>query len=225
MSETKKLEWDPVGEHIYETGTDRGVLYKVDAKGAYGKGVAWNGLGGVNQNPSGAESTPIYANNKKYLNLVSDEDFAFTITAYQSPEEFDECDGMAQLAAGVTVGQQPRSSFGMSYRTLLGNDTEGTSHGYIIHLVYGATASPSQKDYKSVNNDPEAMELSWDCSTVPVEVPNAKKPTAHITINSTKVKPEQLKQLEEMLYGTETADPKLPLPSELLTIFANTEQI
>lgn len=225
MAETKKLVWDPTGKHTYETGTDRGVLYPTDSTGAYGKGVAWNGLMGVNQNPSGAESTPLYANNKKYMNLISDEDFAFTISAYQSPEEFDECDGMASIAKGVTIGQQPRKTFGMSYRTLIGNDTEGTNHGYIIHLVYGATASPAQKEYKTVNKDPEAMELSWDCSTVPVEVPNAKKPTAHITIDSTTVDKEKLTKLEEMLYGSENTEPKLPSPAELIALFPSVSEV
>ncbi len=218
MATTKRLEWDPVGQHLYETGTDRGVLYVVNAQGAYGEGVAWNGLMSVTQSPSGAEASALYANNKKYLNLISDEDFAFTIGAYQSPTAFDECDGLATLATGVTAGQQPRKTFGMTYRTLLGNDIDGTSYGYIIHLVYGATASPSSRDYKTVNKDPEATELSWECSTIPVECEGLDKPTAHIQINSTLVDSTKLKKLEDMLYGSESAAAKLPTPAELVTL-------
>lgn len=217
---SKKLTWDAVGEHFYETGTDRGVLYVTDSTGAYGTGTAWNGLTGVSQSPSGAEASPLYANNKKYLNLISDEEFSFTISAYQSPVEFDVCDGAVQLTKGVTIGQQPRSTFGMSYRTLLGNDTEGTAHGYVIHLIYGATASPSSKEYKSVNADPEAIELSWECSTIPVDFDGMKKPTAHIEIDSTQVDKDKLAALEEMLYGSETTDAKLPMPADLIKLFS-----
>lgn len=220
MADTKRLVWDQTGERVYETGTEKGVLYPC-ADGAYPKGAAWNGLTGVSQNPSGAEATPLYASNKKYLNLISDEEFAATITAYTYPDEWEECDGSVQLAQGVMVGQQPRKTFGLSYVTLKGNDTEGTSHGYIIHLVYGATASPSSKDYKTTNNDPEAIEFSWEATCIPVEVEGMKKPTAHITIDSTKCKPEELKKLEDALYGTESTEPHLPLPAELKTIFTS----
>lgn len=219
MAQNKRLEWDPVGEHFYETGTDRGVLYVRNDLGVYGDGVAWNGLTGVNQSPSGAESSPLYANNKKYLNLISDEDFGFTISAYQSPEEFDVCDGQVELAKGVTAGQQERKTFGMTYRTSIGNDTKGTNFGYIIHLVYGATASPSSKEYKSINQDKEAMELQWECSTIPVEHAKLVKPTAHIMINSTKVSSENLKKLEDCLYGSESSTAKLPTIDELLAMF------
>lgn len=219
MAQTQRLVWDPVGEHYYETGTDRGVLFVRGDDGSYGTGVAWNGLTGVNQSPSGAESTPLYANNKKYLNLISDEDFGFTISAYQSPEEFDVCDGQAELVKGVTASQQERKTFGLAYRTLIGNDTKGTNFGYKIHLVYGATASPSSKEYKTVNQDKEAMELSWECTTIPVESAKLNKPTAHITIDSTKVSKENLKKLEDCLYGSETAASKLPSIEELVAMF------
>lgn len=219
MAQTQRLVWDPVGEHYYETGTDRGVLFVRGDDGSYGAGVAWNGLTGVNQSPSGAESTPLYANNKKYLNLISDEDFGFTISAYQSPEEFDACDGQAELAKGVTASQQERKTFGLAYRTLIGNDTKGTNCGYKIHLVYGATASPSSKEYKTVNQDKEAMELSWECTTIPVESEKLDKSTAHITVDSTKVSKENLKKLEDCLYGSETAAAKLPSIDELVAMF------
>lgn len=219
MAQTKRLVWDPVGEHFYETGTDRGVLFVRGDDGSYGAGVAWNGLTGVNQNPSGAESSPLYANNKKYLNLISDEDFGFTINAFQSPEEFDACDGQAELAKGVTASQQERKTFGLAYRTLIGNDTKGTNFGYKIHLVYGATASPSSKEYKTVNQDKEAMELAWECTTIPVESEKLDKPTAHITVDSTKVSKENLKKLEDCLYGGETAAAKLPSIDELVAMF------
>lgn len=218
MAETKKLTWDQVGERAFETGVEKGVVYPA-VNGEYPKGAAWNGLIGISQSPSGAESTPLYANNKKYLNLMSDEQFGFSISAYTYPDEFAACDGSAQLAKGVKVGQQPRNSFGMSYVTKNGNDTNGAENGYTIHLVYGATASPSSKDYKTTNDSVEAMELSWEATCVPVEVPGMKKPSAHIEIESKKVTPEQLKSLEDMLYGTESAEARLPLPTELVTIF------
>lgn len=220
---SNKLVWDQVGEHYYSTGTDRGVLYVVDSKGTYGKGTAWSGLTGVSLSPSGAEASALYANNKKYLNLISDEELSYTITAYQSPVEFDACDGSVNYVDGVTVGQQPRKTFGFSFRTLIGNDTENAEHGYVIHLIYGSTASPSSKEYKSVNADPEAIELSWECSTIPIDFEGMKKPTAHIEINSTKVDADKLAKLEEMLYGTETTEPKLPMPSDLITLFGTTD--
>ena len=212
-----KLVWDKIGERLYETGVEKGVLFPF-ANGAYSDGVAWNGLINVTQSPSGAEPSPMYADNIKYLNLMSNEDFGFSIEAYMSPEEFDACDGTAEIAPGVKIGQQSRSIFGFSYVTKIGNDTDGADHGYKIHLVYGALASPSEKGYATVNDSPEAMTLSWECSTTPVEVPGFK-PTAHLEIDSTKVDADKLVALEALLYGTETEKPKLPMPAELITMF------
>ena len=212
-----KLAWDKTGERFYETGVDRVVLYPAVA-GAYPKGVAWNGVTAITMSPSGAEASPLYADNIKYLNLVSAEELGLSIEAYQSPEEFDACDGSAALAAGVSIGQQTRSTFGVSYRTKIGNDTEGADHGYKLHLVYGCLASPSETAYSTVNDSPEAVSLSWEISTTPVEVPGFK-PTASVEIDSTKVDPTQLATLEEILYGTESEEAKLPLPEELVTIF------
>lgn len=214
-----KLVWDKTGERFYETGVEKGVLYP-QVSGAYPKGVAWNGLTAVTESPSGAEATPLYADNIKYLNLMSNEEFGATIEAYTYPDEFAECDGSAELSAGVRVGQQTRKTFGMSYVTRKGNDTEGTDHGYIIHLIYGALAAPSEKAYSTINDSPEAITFSWEVSTTPVEVPGMK-PTACITIDSTKVDKGKLKQLEDKLYGTESSgEATLPLPSEIATIFA-----
>ena len=212
-----KLAWDKTGERFYETGVDRVVLYPAGAS-AYPKGVAWNGVTAITMSPSGAEASPLYADNIKYLNLVSAEELGLSIEAYQSPEEFDACDGSAALAAGVSIGQQTRSTFGVSYRTKIGNDTEGADHGYKLHLVYGCLASPSETAYSTVNDSPEAVSLSWEISTTPVEVPGFK-PTASVEIDSTKVDPTQLATLEEILYGTESEEAKLPLPEELVTIF------
>ena len=215
-----KLVWDKTGERYYETGVEKGVLYP-QVSGAYPTGVAWNGLTSVTESPSGAEATPLYADNIKYLNLMSTEEFGFSIGAYTYPDEFAECDGSASLAEGVNVGQQTRKTFGMSYVTRKGNDTEGTDHGYIIHLIYGALAAPSEKAYNTVNADPEAIEFSWECSTTPVEV-SGMKPTASITIDSTKVDDTKLKALEAKLYGTDepSGQPTLPLPDEVATIFS-----
>lgn len=215
-----KLVWDKTGERFYETGVEKGVLYP-QVSGAYPKGVAWNGLTAVTESPSGAEATPLYADNIKYLNLMSNEEFGATIEAYTYPDEFAECDGSAELSTGVRVGQQARKTFGMSYVTRKGNDTEGTDHGYIIHLIYGALAAPSEKAYSTINDSPEAITFSWEVSTTPVEVPNMK-PTACITIDSTKVDKGKLKQLEDKLYGTEqpSGEATLPLPSEIATIFS-----
>lgn len=215
-----KLVWDKTGERYYETGVEKGVLYP-QVSGAYPTGVAWNGLTSVTESPSGAEATPLYADNIKYLNLMSTEEFGFSIGAYTYPDEFAECDGSASLAEGVNVGQQTRKTFGMSYVTRKGNDTEGTDHGYIIHLIYGALAAPSEKAYNTVNADPEAIEFSWECSTTPVEV-SGMKPTASITIDSTKVDGTKLKALEAKLYGTDdpSGQPTLPLPDEVATIFS-----
>lgn len=213
-----KLTWDQSGQRLYETGLDRGVLYVYD-NNAYGAGVAWNGLTGVTESPSGAEKTPLYANNAKYVELMSVEEFGGTIEAYTYPDEFAACDGSASLVAGVKIGQQPRKTFGFSYRTLIGNDTEGEAHGYIIHLVYGALASPSEKAYATINDSPEAITFSWEFSTTPVEVAG-HKPTAHLEIDSTKVSAAALAAIEAKLYGGEGETDKagLPLPSEVLTI-------
>ena len=209
-----KLVWDKIGEHIYETGVDRGVLYP-QANGKYPNGVAWNGLTGVTESPSGADATDMYADNQKYLSLRAAETFGATIEAYTYPDEFAECDGSAALADGVKIGQQTRKAFGFSYRTLIGNDTEGTDKGYIIHLVYGATASPSSKTRSSVNESPEAVTFSWEISTTPVNV-TGFKPTATIEIDSTKISAKALKAIEAKLYGDETnGTPQLPLPDEI----------
>ena len=219
-----KLVWDKTGERIYETGVEKGVLYPF-ANGTYSKGVAWNGLTNVSENPSGAESTALYADNIKYLNLMSNEEFGASIEAYTYPDEFAACDGSAEIATGVLIGQQKRSMFGLSYVTKIGNDTDGTDYGYKIHLVYGALASPSEKPYSTVNDSPEAITLSWEVSTTPVEVPGFK-PTATVTINSTKVKKEELERLETILYGSESEEARLPLPKELIDIFgSNTEAV
>lgn len=211
-----KIVWDAAGKRYFETGVDHGVLY-VYSNNGYGEGVAWNGLTAVNQSPSGAEATPLYADNIKYLNLVSAEDFGATIEAYTYPEEFEVCDGSAEIAKGVTIGQQPRRTFGFSYRTLIGNDTNGNNHGYKIHLVYGALAAPSERNYATVNDTPEAITFSWTVSTTAVAV-EGFKPTARLSIDSTKVDAADLKALEALLYGTDTAPPTLPLPDEVASI-------
>ena len=212
------LTWDVQGERYYETGVSKGVLYPFK-EGKYSKGVAWNGLTAVNENPSGAEPTPLYADNIKYLNLLSNEEFAATVEAYTYPDEFAECDGSAELAAGVSVGQQKRVPFGLSYVTKLGNDTDGQDHGYKIHLIYGALAKPTQKNYATINDSPEAITFSWELSTTPVAVPNMR-PTACITIDSTKVTPENLKKIEDKLYGKDSEEATLPTPAELATLIA-----
>ena len=213
-----KLNWDVQGERYYETGVSKGVLYPFK-EGKYSKGVAWNGLTAVTESPSGAEPTPLYADNIKYLNLLSNEEFAATVEAYTYPDEFAECDGSAELAAGVSVGQQKRIPFGMSYVTKVGNDTDGQDYGYKIHLIYGALAKPSQKNYATINDNPEAITFSWELSTTPVAVPNMK-PTACITIDSKKVTPENLKKIEDKLYGKDTEEATLPTPAELAALIA-----
>ena len=212
-----RLEWDKVGERLYETGVDQGVMYVQDETGAYREGVAWSGLRSVSESPSGAEPSPLYADNIKYLNLLSTEEFAATIGAYYSPEEFDACDGTATLAKGVTIGQQKRKTFGLCYRTKIGNDIDGDEHGYKIKIIYGALAKPSQKEYQSVNNDPSAIELSWEVSTTPVKV-TGMKPTATLEIDSTKIDAEKLKKLEDVLYGNGENKARLPLPDEIKTL-------
>ena len=213
-----RLVWDKTGERLYETGVRQGVLYPM-VSGAYPKGVAWNGLTAVTESPSGAESTALYADDIKYLNLRSTEEFGATIEAYTYPKEFEECDGSAEIAAGVIIGQQPRKSFGMAYRTALGNDVENENHGYKLHLIYGATASPSEKAYATINDSPEAITFSWEVTTVPVNV-EGFKPTASLTIDSTKVDAVKLAALEDILYGKAEAEARLPLPDEIATLMA-----
>ena len=209
--------WDQEGKRLYETGVEKCALYPRDTTGAYPKGVAWNGITTVTESPSGAEATPIYADNNKYLNLFSTEELGLTIEAYTYPDEFAECDGSASIVEGIYAGQQRRTSFGLAYKTLLGNDVAGTDHGYRLHLVYGCTASPSEKGFSTVNDSPEAISFSWSVTTTPVEV-TGLKPTALLTIDSTKVEKTKLKALEDVLYGTESGTPRLPLPNEVKTL-------
>lgn len=211
-----KLTWDASGERLYETGVKQGVLYVMGSTG-YGNGVAWNGLTAITESPSGAESTPLYADDIKYLDLRSTEEFGATIEAYTYPDEFAACDGSASLADGVSIGQQARKMFGLCYRTTVGNDTDGTDHGYKLHLIYGATASPSEKAYETINDSPEAITFSWEITTTPVSV-TGFKPTASITIDSTKADPTCLAALEAKLYGGENSEPTLPLPDEVKTL-------
>ncbi len=222
-----KLVWDKTGERFYETGVKKGVLYPQEPDGTYSKGVAWNGLISVTESPSGAEVTPIYADNIKYVNLISAEEFGATIEAYTYPDEFAQCDGSAEIAKGVMIGQQARKPFGLSYVTTLGNDVNGDDYGYKIHIIYGALASPSEKGYSTINDSPEAITFSWEITTTPVEV-TGRKPTACVTIDSTKVDPDKLADLEEILYGKDPStpgandgvDPKLLLPDEIIALLA-----
>ena len=210
-----KLKWDQVGERLYETGVSKGVLYPA-LNGAYPTGVAWNGLTAVNESPSGAEATPLYADNIKYLNLMSNEEFGATIEAYMYPDEFAACNGESELASGISIGQQKRGLFGLAYQTKIGSDTDNEL-GYKIHLIYGALAAPSEKAYATVNDSPEAITFSWEISTTPVEV-TGFKPTASLVIDSTKVDATALAKLEEVLYGGTSSDARLPLPDEILEI-------
>lgn len=214
-----KLVWDKTGERLYETGVKQGVLYLLGSAGTYTKGVAWNGLTNVTESPSGAEATPLYADDIKYLNLMSTEEFGGTIEAYTYPDEFAECDGSASLTDGVYIGQQARKTFGFCYRTTLGNDVDNNNYGYKLHLVYGALASPSEKAYGTINDNPEAITFSWEFSTTPVNV-TGHKPTASITIDSTKVDAEKLAALEKILYGddADSTEARLPLPDEVAQI-------
>ena len=213
------LTWDQIGERYYETGVDHGVLYVYD-NGAYGEGVAWNGLTNVSEKPSGAEATALYADNIKYLNLISNEEFGCTIEAYTYPDEFAECDGSAEIATGVIVGQQKRKMFGFSYRTKIGNDTDGNDKGYKIHIVYGCTAAPTEKGYATINDSPEAITFSWEITTTPIEVGSGKRPTACIIIDSTKVNDDtKMTALTNLLYGTTTTPPTIPTIAQLLEIF------
>lgn len=219
-----KIVWDKTGERYYETGVKNGVLY-LQTNGVYNDGVAWNGLTAVTESPSGAEATALYADDMKYLNLYSAEEFRATIEAYTYPDEFGECDGSKELVEGVTIGQQTRKAFGLCYRTVIGNDTDGEAHGYKLHIIYGAMASPSEKAYATINDSPEAITFSWEVTTTPVNVTGAK-PTASVVIDSTKADPTKLAALEVILYGKDptTQDvndgvaPRLPLPDELKTL-------
>lgn len=225
-----RLTWDKTGERYYETGVKQGVLYPIQTDGKYSKGVAWNGLTAVTESPSGAEATALYADDIKYLNLISNEEFGATIEAYTYPDEFAECDGSAALADGVMIGQQKRKTFGLCYKTTVGNDVDGNDYGYKLHLIYGCLAAPSEKAYNTINDSPEAITFSWEVSTTPVSV-NGFKPTSQITIDSTKIaeaKKAKLAELEDILYGkngtgdgqTGATEARLPLPDEVATLFA-----
>lgn len=214
-----KLVWDKVSEHLYETGVDHGVLYRLDQNKQYKNAVVWNGLTGITESPSGADETKLWADNIKYVSLRAAEEFGGTIEAYTYPDEFAECDGSVALVPGVYAGQQNRAGFGLSYRTVLGNDTDLNEHGYKLHLVYGCSCSPSEKSYSTINDSPDAITFSWEFSTTPVEV-TGHKPTACIVIDSTKVEATKLKALEDALYGTEQADAYLPMPDEVITLLS-----
>ena len=213
-----KLEWDKSGEKLYETGVKNCALY-VFKDNAYDKGIAWNGITGITESPSGAEASPLYADDIKYLNLISNEDFGATLEAYTYPKEFEECDGTAEISKGVSIGQQNRKTFGLVYKTTLGNDVDGNNHGYKIHIIYGCLAAPSEKAYASINDSPEAITFSWELSTTPVEV-NGFKPTSTITIDSTKIDAGKLKKLEDKLYGSETGEATLLLPNEIMALLS-----
>ena len=215
-----KIKWDETGEKIYETGVKNGVLYLPNETGEYVKGVAWNGLTAVTESPSGAESTPLYADDIKYVELFSAEEFGATLECYTYPDEFAECDGSAEVTPGVIIGQQNRKTFGLCYRTTLGNDVKGNEFGYKLHLIYGAKASPSEKSYSTINDSPEAITFSYEITTTPVNV-TGHKPTASLTINSTKVEAGKLQQLEALLYGGDSAEAKLPLPDEVINLLKN----
>lgn len=220
-----KIKWDETGKRLYETGVDHGVLFPISSEGTYNKGVAWNGLTAVTESPSGAEANPLYADNIKYLNLIAAEDFGATIEAYTYPDEWAACDGSAEVAPGVMIGQQSRKTFGLCYRTKIGNDIDGQDHGYKLHCVYGALAAPSERGYQTVNDSPEAITFSWTVTTTPVDVPGFK-PTAIMTIDSTKTDKEKLAKLEEILYGKDPTSPegedgvdaRLPLPAEIIEL-------
>lgn len=214
---TQRLTWDDAGKRLYETGVKQGVLYPQDDNGAYPKGVAWNGLTAVTESPEGAEPTPLYADDIKYLNLLSTEEFKATVEAYTYPDEFAECDGSGSLVEGVTIGQQNRKTFGLSYRTSLGNDVKGNEYGYKLHIVYGCLAAPSEKAYATVNDSPEAITFSWEVSTTPVNV-TGFKPTASLVLDSVKLGAAKMKAIEDVLYGSSTAEARLPLPDEIKSI-------
>jgi hypothetical protein len=212
-----KIVWDQIGERFYETGVKNGVLYVQDDEGNYGNGVAWNGLTAVTESPSGAEATALYADDIKYVNLMSAEEFGATIEAYTYPDEFEACDGSASLAAGVSIGQQPRKAFGLCYKTVVGNDVQGNALGFKIHLIYGAKAAPSERAFQTINDSPEAITFSWELTTTPVNV-SGYQPTANLVIDSTKVAPEALAKIEAKLFGTESEEPILLLPDEVVAL-------
>lgn len=214
---TQRLTWDDAGKRFYETGVKQGVFYPQDDNGAYPKGVAWNGLTAVTESPEGAEPTPLYADDIKYLNLLSTEEFKATVEAYTYPDEFAECDGSGSLIEGVTIGQQDRKTFGLSYRTSLGNDVKGNEYGYKLHIVYGCLAAPSEKAYATVNDSPEAITFSWEVSTTPVNV-TGFKPTASLVLDSVKLGAAKMKAIEDVLYGSSAAEARLPLPDEIKSI-------
>ncbi len=212
-----KLTWDQTGARLYETGVKKGVLYPQATSGTYPLGVAWNGLTAVTESPSGAEATDLYADDIKYLSLMSTEEFGATVEAYTYPDEFAECDGSATVATGVTIGQQARKAFGLCYRTALGNDVSNEDYGYKLHLIYGAKASPSEKGYSTINDSPDAITFSWELNTTPVEV-TGYKPTASLVIDSTKADADKLAALEAILYGSDEAEARLPLPDEVISL-------
>lgn len=216
---SKAIVWDQTGERLFETGVDRGVLFPMTKEGTYGKGVAWNGITSFSESPSGAEASKLYADNQIYATLYSAEEFGGTIEAYTAPDEFDECDGTAAIAAGVSIGQQTRKAFGFAFRTKIGNDVLDTAYGYKLHLVYGCKASPSERAHSTINDSPEAETLSWEITTTPVAV-EGFQPTASLTIDSTKVDADKLASFEAILYGSDEADPRLPLPEEVITHFS-----
>lgn len=211
------IVWDATGKRLFETGVDRGVLYPISEGGVYDNGVAWNGLSSISESPSGAEPTAVWADNIKYVNLMSAEEFGATIEAYTYPDEFALCDGSAELTPGVMIGQQARKIFGLCYRTMIGNDVDGNDHGYKLHIIYGAQASPSEKSYTTINDSPEAISFSWELTTTPVNVKDAK-PTSYLVIDSTKSDPTKLEALEKILYGSSETAPRLPLPDEIKTL-------
>lgn len=211
-----RLEFDKTGERLYETGVDHGVLYPLLDSGTYGTGVVWNGLTAVTESPSGADKSPQYADNIKYLELIGTEEYGLTIECYTTPPEFDKCDGTLELVPGVSAGQQKRETFGFSYRTRIGNDIKNDSYGYKLHLVYGCLASPSEKSHSTVNDSPEAATMSYEVGTTPININEQYRPTSHLVIDSTKVDAAKLKELEDKLYGTESTEATLPLPLEVM---------
>ena len=219
MGSFAPLVWDETGKKLFETGVSNVALYPQDTTGVYGTGVAWNGVTNISESPSGAEATTLWANNGKYLNLYSVEEYASSIEAYTYPDEFAECDGSAEIAKGVSIGQQTRKSFGLAYKTLIGSDTDGNDHGYKLHLVYGCKAAPSERSHATVNDSPEALSFSWEISTTPVSV-TGHKPTASVEIDSTKVDKSKLTAFEKILFGSDEAAARLPLPDEVASLFA-----
>lgn len=221
MADSKKLIWDETGKRYYETGVKNCALYVQNDDGNYPKGVAWNGITAITESPSGAEASPIYADDIKYLNLISAEELGATIEAYTYPDEFAECDGSAEIATGITIGQQARKTFGLAYKTTIGNDIKNNDYGYKIHIIYGCKAAPSEKAYATINDSPEAITFSWEITTTPVSI-EGLKPTANITIDSTKVDKDKLAALEAILFGSDTTEARLPLPKEIIELVGST---